>query len=140
MLDDTYWVRIKAELSVEDHDFLINRFVDLGVDPANREQRRAGLQSVMRQNVKLEMLALLEVCVVDWNFPDPENTDKIIELSAENLAKLDLDLATRIHEEVKELDPLGQVFQNEPSKPTNRQERRKAQRKKSLSTPKQKDT
>ena len=73
MLDETYWIKVKTELNVGDHDFLISRFVDLGVDPANREQRRAGMQTVMRQNVKLEMLALLEVCIVDWNFPDPEN-------------------------------------------------------------------
>ena len=63
-----------------------------------------------------------------------------MELSPENLAKLDLDLANQMHEEVKELDPLGQVFQNEQSRPTNRQERRKEQRKKSSSTPKPKDT
>ena len=140
MLDETYWIKVKTELNVGDHDFLIGRFVDLGVDPANREQRRAGIQTVMRQNVKLEMLALLEVCIVDWNFPDPEDTDKIMELSPESLAKLDLDLANQMHEEVKELDPLGQVFHQEQSRPTNRQERRKEQRKKSSSIPKLKDT
>lgn len=117
-LDDTYWVEIKEEFSVADHDKLSNRFLEIGFEPANREERRKGIKTRATQNVKIEIQVLLEIALVDWNFPDPDDPKEIAPLTPESILLLHADLAQRIYKEIEAInDPLKMLADKKLSKP-----------------------